>query len=408
MIISSKLPNGLRVVTDTVDTVESVAIGIWCDVGTRHEDLKYNGVAHMVEHMMFNGTPTRSAQDIVNQIESVGGQMNAYTSRELTAYYVHLLKEHAPMALNILSDMIQRSTFPESEIEKERGVILQEIGMTLDTPDDLVFDMYQETAYPNQSLGAPILGTAEIIEKTIQKETMQDYVRRFYTPDNLVISAAGNVTHDEVLKWVEEYFTELPAHSNEDYAPAQYRGGEKHVEKELEQTHIVLGYQGISKDDPDYYAALLLSTIMGGGMSSRLFQEVREKRGLAYSVYAAHTAYHDDGQFEIYAGTGPDKANELMPVLHNEIEKISTNLVSAEELQSAKNQMKSGILMGRESMLSRANRQAKFMINFDRDLNIQKIIDDVEGVTPENVQSVAARIFSNNSTKSILGNSKFN
>lgn len=404
MIQSSKLSNGLRIVTDTVDTVESVAVGVWCDVGTRHEDLKYNGVAHMVEHMMFNGTPTRSAQDIVNQIESVGGQMNAYTSRELTAYYVHLLKEHAPMALNILSDMIQRSTFPDSEIEKERGVILQEIGMTLDTPDDLVFDMYQEIAYPNQSLGAPILGTADIIEKTIQKETMQDYVRRFYTPDNLVISAAGNVTHAEMLKWVEEYFTDLPVNSNENFVPAQYKGGEKHVEKELEQTHIVLGYQGISKNDPDYYAALLLSTIMGGGMSSRLFQEVREKRGLAYSVYATHTAYHDDGQFEIYAGTGPDKANELMPVLHDEIEKISTSLVSADELKSAKNQMKTGILMGRESMLSRANRQAKFMINFNRDLDIQKIITDVDGVTSEQVQAVAMRMFnSKQSTLSRLG-----
>lgn len=404
MIQSSKLSNGLRIVTDTVDTVESVAVGVWCDVGTRHEDLKYNGVAHMVEHMMFNGTPTRSAQDIVNQIESVGGQMNAYTSRELTAYYVHLLKEHAPMALNILSDMIQRSTFPDSEIEKERGVILQEIGMTLDTPDDLVFDMYQEIAYPNQSLGAPILGTADIIEKTIQKETMQDYVRRFYTPDNMVISAAGNVTHAEMLKWVEEYFTDLPVNSNENFVPAQYKGGEKHVEKELEQTHIVLGYQGISKNDPDYYAALLLSTIMGGGMSSRLFQEVREKRGLAYSVYATHTAYHDDGQFEIYAGTGPDKANELMPVLHDEIEKISTSLVSADELKSAKNQMKTGILMGRESMLSRANRQAKFMINFNRDLDIQKIITDVDGVTSEQVQAVAMRMFnSKQSTLSRLG-----
>lgn len=404
MIKSSKLSNGLRVVTDTVDTVESVAIGIWCDVGTRHEDLKVNGVAHMVEHMMFNGTPTRSAQDIVNQIESVGGQMNAYTSRELTAYYVHLLKEHAPMALEILSDMVQRSIFPESEIEKERGVILQEIGMTLDTPDDLVFDMYQETAYPNQSLGAPILGTADIIEKTIQKETMQDYVRRFYTPDNLVISAAGNVSHDQMLKWVEEYFTDLPPCSNENFAPAQYKGGETHIEKKLEQTHIVLGYQGISKEDPDYYAALLLSTIMGGGMSSRLFQEVREKRGLAYSVYAAHTAYHDDGQFEIYAGTGPDKVKDLMPVLQNEIEKISTDLVSGDELQSAKNQMRSGILMGRESMLSRANRQAKFMINFNRELDIPKIICDVEGVTPQQIQDVATRMFnSKQPTLSRLG-----
>jgi len=399
---SSKLSNGLRIVTDTVDTVEAVAIGIWCDVGTRNEDLSVNGVAHMVEHMMFNGTPTRTAQDIVHQIESVGGQMNAYTSRELTAYYVHLLKEHAPMALDILSDMIQRSTFPQSEIEKERDVILQEIGMTLDTPDDLVFDLYQQTAYPDQALGAPILGTDEIVQG-MTRETMQDYVRRFYTPDKLVVSAAGNIAHDDMARLCEEYFTDLPAPSNENLKPAQYQGGEMRVQKELEQTHIVLGHQGVSKSDPDYYSAVLLSTVMGGGMSSRLFQEVREKRGLVYSVYASHTGYHDDGQFEIYAGTGPDKVTDLMPVLDDEIKKISNNLVSAEELQSAKNQMKTGILMGRESMLSRANRQAKFMINHDRDLDIADILKKIDAVSVTDIRDVAGRIFKSKKTESLLG-----
>jgi predicted Zn-dependent peptidase len=400
---SSKLSNGLRVITDSVDAVESVAIGVWCDVGTRHEDLQYNGVAHMVEHMMFNGTETRTAQEIVGQIESVGGQMNAYTSRELTAYYVHLLKECAPMALDILSDMIQHSIFPESEVEKERDVILQEIGMTLDTPDDLVFDLYQETAYPGQSIGAPILGTSDIIQK-MQRDVMQDYVRRFYTADKLVVSAAGNIAHEDVVKLCEKYFTDLAQPSNENYVPANYKGGEKHVEKKLEQTHIVLGYQAVSKQDSDYYAAILLSTIMGGGMSSRLFQEVREKRGLVYSVYTSHTAYHDDGQFEVYAGTGPDKVNELMPVLRNEIEKISHEPVLEDELVSAKNQMKSGILMGRESMLSRANRQAKYMINFDRELNIADVIAKIDAVSVKDIQAVAQRIFnSKQPTLSVLG-----
>ncbi len=401
-LTSSKLPNGLRIVTDTVDTVESVAIGIWCDVGTRNEDLSHNGVAHMVEHMMFNGTPTRNAQDIVHQIESVGGQMNAYTSRELTAYYVHCLKDHAPLALEILSDMIQHSSFHDSEIEKERSVILQEIGMTLDTPDDLVFDLYQETAYPAQSLGAPILGTAEIVQ-TMTKQTLQDYVRRFYTPDKLVISAAGNITHEGVVKLCEKYFNALPPASNQNYVPAQYKGGEKRVEKELEQTHIVLGYQGVSKKDPDYYAAILLSTILGGGMSSRLFQEVREKRGLVYTVYSSHTAYHDDGQFEIYAGTGSDKVKDLMPILQDEIKKIIDQKVSSEELKSAKNQIKSGILMGRESMMSRANRQAKFMINFDKNLDVQDIIQNVESVTPQKVQKMAQQVFTTKNTFSLLG-----
>ena len=207
---STKLDNGLRVVTDHVPTVESVAVGIWCDVGTRHENMVHNGVAHMVEHMMFNGTPTRTAKDIVEQIETVGGQMNAYTSRENTAYYVHLLKEDLPLALDVLSDMLQRPTFPDADLEKERGVIIQEIGMTNDTPDDLVFDLYQETAYPGQSLGAPILGTADIVQN-MRKDTLFDYVQNSYNPENLVISVAGNVTHDAMMEQVNKLFGDLPA-----------------------------------------------------------------------------------------------------------------------------------------------------------------------------------------------------
>ena len=317
----TKLSNGLRVITDTVTDVESVAVGVWADVGTRHEDLTHNGVAHMVEHMMFNGTPTRTSQQIAEEIESVGGQMNAYTSREITAYYIHLLKDDMPLAMNVLSDILQRPTFPDKELEKERGVILQEIGMTNDTPDDIIFDYYQETAYPDQALGAPILGTAEIVSG-MTKETLFDYVHRFYTPEKLVVSAAGNVSHDDMVKQVEVLFTDLPKDSHQSYRPAAYHGGERREEKDLEQSHVVLGFQGVRRDDPAYYDAVLLSTVMGGGMSSRLFQEVREKRGLVYSVYASHSAYHDDGQFEIYAGTGPEKLPELMPVLGDEVRKI--------------------------------------------------------------------------------------
>ena len=303
LIQTTKLDNGLRIITDHVDSVGSVALGVWVGVGTRNENMAHNGVAHMVEHMMFNGTPNRTAQQIVEQVESVGGQMNAYTSRENTAYYVHLLKDHVGLALDVISDMIQRPLFPDSELEKERGVIIQEIGMTLDTPDDLVFDLYQETAYPDQALGAPILGTVEIIEK-MEKQALFDYVTRSYTPDNLVLSVAGNVEHDDIVKQAEKAFCDLPENTPLAVKPAQYQGGENKVCKDLEQNHLVLGFQGIAKTDEGYYAALLLSTILGGGMSSRLFQEVREKRGLVYSVYSSHAAYNDDGQFEIYAGTG--------------------------------------------------------------------------------------------------------
>ncbi len=399
---STKLSNGLRVVTDTVDSVESVAVGVWCDVGTRHEDMAHNGVAHMVEHMVFNGTPSRTAKDIVKQIETVGGQMNAYTSRELTAYYVHLLKEDVPLALDVLSDMLQRPTFPDADLEKERGVIVQEIGMTHDTPDDLVFDLYQETAYPDQALGAPILGTAAIVEG-MEKETLFDYVRRFYTPKNLVVSASGNISHEDMLAQVEKLFTDLPPDQQGQYKGAAYKGGDHRTQKDLEQNHVVLGFQGVSKKDPQYYAAILLSTVLGGGMASRLFQEVREKRGLVYSVYSSHTAYHDDGQFEIYAGTGSDKLPELLPVICDEIQKIVQETVLEEELARAKSQLRAGVLMGRESMLARANRQAKYLINFDQDLDIQTLLAKIDSVDRVAIANVSQQIFATRPTLSALG-----
>ena len=401
-IQSTILPNGLRVVTDTVETVESIAVGIWADVGARHENMKHNGIAHMVEHMMFNGTPTRTAQDIVQQIEGVGGQMNAYTSREMTAYYIHLLKEDITLALDILADIIQRPIFPDHELEKERGVIIQEIGMTNDTPDDLVFDLYQKTAYPEQALGAPILGTAEIVQ-AMPKQALFEYVQNFYTPERLVISAAGNVSHDEIVSLVERLFTELPSSSSHEMQKASYQGGYSYNEKELEQSHVVLGFQGVDRAHEDYYTTMLLATIFGGGMSSRLFQTVREKHGLAYSVYASHSAYADDGQFEIYTGTGPDKLSKLIPVLCDEIQKIMRTEVMDDELKRAKSQLCAGILMGRESMLARANRQAKYMINFDKCVDIQHIINEIENVNIAQIKQVAQRIFSEKPTVAALG-----
>lgn len=398
----TQLDSGLRVITDTVPEMETVAVGVWADVGTRHEDLKHNGVAHMVEHMMFNGTPTRNSRQIAEAVEDVGGQINAYTSREITAYYIHLLKNDMPMAMDILSDILQRPTFPDAELEKERGVILQEIGMTNDTPDDVVFDHYQETAYPGQALGAPILGREDIIQ-SMKKETLYDYVHRFYTPEKLVVSAAGNVDHDSFVHTAQTMFADLPKDTHQSYKPAAYSGGDMRTEKELEQSHVVLGFQGVKRDDPDYYSAVILGTIMGGGMSSRLFQEVREKHGLVYSIYASHSSYHDDGQFEIYAGTGPENLAKLIPVTCDEIVKIMQNPVTEAELARAKAQIKAGILMSRESMLSRANRQAKFLINFNRAPDVAKLIAMVDAVTVYSVQKIAQKIFAGKPTLAALG-----
>jgi len=396
------LPNGLRVLTDTVTSVESVAIGLWVDVGTRNEDMIDNGVAHMVEHMLFNGTPSRTAQDIVAQIENVGGQMNAYTSRENTAYYIHLLKENVELAVDVLSDMIQNSAFPTKEIEKERRVIIQEIGMCADTPDDVVFDLYQETAYPSQSLGAPILGTSKIIEK-IDKPILQKYIDKFYTAKNLVLCASGNVSHDQIVKLAEQYFMNLPTGEQSQFDKAKYKGGDNRQEKTLEQAHVVLGFKGIDKFDSQFYQAGVLSTLLGGGMSSRLFQSVREKHGLAYSVYASHSAYKDDGQFEIYVGTDPEKLAKLMPVLVDEIHKITQDNVAEDELNRAKSQLKASLLMGQESMLSRANRQAKYLINFDGIVDIHNLIEQINNVSVEDIRNIGQKIFSSAPTLAALG-----
>lgn len=396
------LPNGLRVLTDYVSAVDSVALGIWADVGTRHENMADNGVAHMVEHMMFKGTPGRTALQIAEQIEDVGGQINAYTSREVTAYHIHLLKDDLLLAVDILGDIIQNSHMPEDEVERERDVILQEIGMTVDTPDDLVFDQYQETAYPGQALGAPILGRTDIIGN-MQRQTLMDYVRRFYTPRRLVVAASGNVDHDSFVRAVESAMGALPADTQDNAAPASYRGGEHREEKALEQAHIVMGFRGLARADDDYYTAVALATALGGGMSSRLFQEIREKRGLVYSVFAFHSAYQDDGQFAIYAGTGPDRLPELMPVMCDEIAKVVSDLMTAEELVRAKAQMRASLVMSRESMMTRANQNAKHLIHFGTEMNVQEKLARIDAVTLEDMRRVAQTIFASKPTLAALG-----
>jgi predicted Zn-dependent peptidase len=396
------LPNGLRIVTDRVSSVDSVALGVWADVGTRDEDMAHNGVAHMVEHMMFKGTKRRTAAQIAEEVEDVGGAINAWTSREMTSYHIHLLKEDVPMAVDILADVLQHSTMPEDEIERERHVILQEIGMTLDTPDDLVFDNYQQAAYPGQALGAPILGTCDII-KSMEKNTLHHYVQHFYTPSRLVVSAAGNIKHHEFAEMIEKNFNALPPNRDNDHKPARYKGGgENRMEKELEQSHVVLGFQGISRKDKDYYAAILFSTLFGGGMSSRLFQEVREKRGLVYTIFSHHTALQDDGQFVIYAGTGPEDLPKMIPVLCDEIKKIAGTITGA-ELKRAKAQVRAGLLMGQEAMMNRANHIAKHLIHFSELPNLPEKLRLIESVTVNDVQTMAQRIFSTTPTLAALG-----
>lgn len=400
-IQTTTLPNGLRVITDHVPSMHSVALGIWVGVGTRHENLAQNGVAHMVEHMLFKGTEKRSALQIAEELENVGGSMNAYTSREVTSYHVHLLAEDAAHGLDVMADMYLNSVLPQNEIERERDVILQEIGMCNDTPDDLVFDIFSETAYPDQALGAPILGRAHNIENMSQSD-LQGYIDCFYKPANTVVSAAGGVDHDEFARQVEALFSAQASSEACSYKDATYRGGETRLVKDLEQSHFILGFQGIPRLDDDYYTAQTLSTILGSGMSSRLFQEVREKRGLVYSIFSYHSGFQDDGQFGIYAGTSPENLDEIIPVICDEVLKIGAD-VTEEELTRAKLQLKAGMLMGRESMMTRADQQAKYMLFRGENFDLDALIARIENVDMNAIKRVADKIFTSKPTLAALG-----
>ncbi len=391
-IQTTTLANGLRIITDHVESMHSVAFGIWTGVGARHENIAQNGVAHMVEHMLFKGTDKRDALKIVEDIENVGGSMNAYTSREVTSYHLHMLAQDTPLGLEVLADMYRGSTLLDEEIERERGVIIQEIGMCNDTPDDLVFDLFSETAYPKQTLGTPILGRVENIEG-MRKSDLRHYIDTHYTPANTVISAAGAVNHSALVTQVTELFGNQNRAKRSTFKEASYKGGETRIERDLEQAHFILGFQGISRMHEDYYAAQILSSILGSGMSSRLFQEVREKRGLVYSIFSFHSGYQDDGQFGIYAGTGGDKMKEIIPVICDEVMKIGED-VSEEELERAKIQLKAGMLMGRESMMTRADQQAKYMLFRDEVFNLNNMIAEIDRVDIAALKRVAKRIFS--------------
>jgi len=356
----STLDNGLRVVTDRVETVDTVSLGLWVEVGTRHESAEVNGVAHFLEHMAFKGTERRSARAIAEEIEAVGGHLNAYTSRESTAYYAKVLKEDAPLALDILADILMHSTFDPAELERERTVILQEIGQANDTPDDIIFDHFQECAFPDQAMGRPVLGSPDII-KRLSREAVTAYLGDHYGAERMVLSVAGNAEHGRAVDLAGKLLAGLPRERAVSTEPARYAGGERREERDLEQLHLVLGFPGLTLSDPDYYAAAVLSTAFGGGMSSRLFQEVREKRGLVYAIHSFAHSYRDGGLFGIYAGTGEGDAAELLPVLCDETMRLDSGFEPA-ELARAKAQMKAGLLMSLESTSARCEQQAQHLL----------------------------------------------
>jgi len=397
----STFDNGLRVVTDDMVAVETVSVGAWVAVGTRHEKKEQNGISHLLEHMAFKGTERRSAQAIVEEIEDVGGHLNAYTGRENTAYFAKVLADDLPLAVDIFADILQNSTFDEQELTRERAVIIQEINQAADTPDDIIFDHFQEAAFPDQPVGRPVLGSAALVE-SIGRQTVLDYMRGEYSAERIVIAAAGKLDHDAFAKSAEAAFTGLAQNPGGAPEPLRYRGGEYRETRELEQLHLVLGLEGFSHDDPDHYALAVFSTLFGGGMSSRLFQEAREKRGLVYNIYSFSTSYDDGGLFGIYAGTGRAEAAELVPLICEQLQRCC-EAVEDSEVARARAQLKANTLMGLESTSARCEQAARQLQVFGRIIPTEEIIDKIEAVGPKDVLRAAARVAAGKPTFAAIG-----
>ncbi len=393
--------SGLTLITDHIDTVETVSVGMWNKVGARNEQENINGVAHLLEHMAFKGTKNRSALDIAKEVEMVGGAVNAYTSREITAYYMKVLKDDINLSVDIISDILQNSTFDSMELDRERGVILQEIGMYLDTPDDVVFDKWQEVAYPNQPMGRSILGKTDII-KTISRDAVEGFMKNFYRPDKMVFSVSGNFEENHILDLIDKHFLNLPQ-GTEDHSPkANYQGGEFRQDKDLEQVNIILGFEGVDFYSDLYYPTAVYSTVLGSGMSSRLFQEIREKRGLVYSISSYTSSFSDSGVFGVYAGTGQKEVMELVPVLCDQLN-IDASTFTLEELQRAKAQFKSALLMGQESTSTRCRSNASKYLMHNRLIPIEEIISEIDSVKLDDLERARKNILKSNITLSSIG-----
>lgn len=396
------LKNGLRVITSTRSHLETVSLGIWVNTGAAFEKEAVNGISHFFEHMSFKGTTTRNALQISEEIEDVGGQMNAYTSREFTAFYAKMLKNDAELAVDVLCDILQNPTFPQNELEKEREVVVQEIKQTLDTPDDIVFDYMQETAFPDQALGRTILGPIEKV-RSFDGDTLKSYIKTNYGAKNMVACAVGNISHADFVRMIEQRLGNF--RSETDFVPdaQKYKGGFFVEKKDIEQAHVLLGFEGYRYFSENYYPALVFSTLFGGGMSSRLFQEIREKRGLVYTVYSFSNSHTQSGLFGIYAGTSKDELLEYMPVLCDEINKVRLDKVSDKELQRAKVQLKASLLMGMESSSSTTEVLARQMLLFNRIIPTQEMVERIENVSKEDIRTIANALFAGKPTYTLLG-----
>lgn len=373
------LGNGLRVISEHMPRLQTASLGVWVDVGTRYEPAEVNGVAHLLEHMAFKGTARRSARAIAEEIERVGGGLNAYTSREHTAYYARILADDVDLAADILADILRNSSFDPTELEKERHVVLQEIGQVKDTPDDLVFDLLQEASYPDQPMGRAILGPEAIVQG-MPREALMDYMARHYGPERMVFAAAGKIEHARLVDLAGRLFGDLAATEEAVAQPARYGGGRKlEHRKDLEQVHLCMAVEGLPYHHADHFALQVLSTALGGGMSSRLFQEARENRGLCYSIFSFASAYADTGQLGVYAGTDPEDVSELMQVVAEETRALIEKPIE-DEIARARAQLKASLLMGLESCSAVSEDLARQLLCFDRRVPTEEVVAKIDAV----------------------------
>ncbi|MDR7126914.1 pitrilysin family protein [Pseudotabrizicola sp. 4114] len=383
----STLPNGLRIVTEHMPGLQSASVGVWVMAGGRHEAAAQNGIAHFLEHMAFKGTAKRTSLQIAEEIEDVGGYINAYTSKEMTAYYARCLVADVPLALDVISDIVLNPVFDPKEIETERHVILQEIGQALDTPDDIIFDWLQEVSYPDQPFGRTILGPTERVS-SFSADDLRGFVGQHYAPDQMILSASGGVDHESIVRQAREIFGDLPARGLSVVEPASFIGGERREVKKLEQVHFALSLEAPGYRHPDVYIAQVYAMTMGGGMSSRLFQKIREERGLCYSIFAQSGAYEDTGSITIYAGTSKEEIAALTQLTVDEMKRAAEDMTEA-EVARARAQLKAGLLMGLESPSNRAERNARLLAVWGRVPTPEEAVAKIDGVSMQDVRRFA-------------------
>ncbi len=397
----STLPNGLRIVTEHMPGLQSASVGIWVMAGGRHERPEQNGIAHFLEHMAFKGTSRRTALQIAEEIEDVGGYINAYTSKEMTAYYARCLVADVPLALDVISDIVLNPVFDPKEIETERHVILQEIGQSLDTPDDIIFDWLQEVSYPDQPFGRTILGPAERV-RGFGAEDLRAFVGQHYAPDQMILSASGGVDHETIVHQAREIFGGLTARGAGVVEPAAFIGGERREVKKLEQVHFALSLEAPGYRHPDVYTSQVYAMAMGGGMSSRLFQKIREERGLCYSIFAQSGAYEDTGSITIYAGTSKEEIAALAQLTVDEMKRAAEDMTEA-EVARARAQLKAGLLMGLESPSNRAERNARLLAVWGRVPGADEAVAKIDSVSMEDVRRFAGDLARAKTAMAIYG-----